>query len=292
MLMKTLSPVSLAGDCTSHRRRASRRSPLRRPPTLPQWILSLSTIAFLFVTPWTASRAIAQECIVSVEWDNRNRYVYGAVNKECTSCSPFTHSPVWGNWGVASMHSNKDDDSTQFKGWQSGPNVGTPDPPYGCDEDINVAKPQWNSCTRDTPQTSEYFNYNNWTEQWSGDRELFASGLIEVSVECPEDVDEDGVMDRGGCIDDRLDPVRLGLTMMIYELDEPDGDDIITRLVFDRLFAASMQCSPYECGPGESDWQSSVADLSYPNVASTEVLMRVNGALFRDPVGACTQSGR
>lgn len=76
-----------------------------------------------------------EACVITLEGQNRNRTVAGAINVECGpfSISPEIHSAPFGNWGVSSNYSSRVQDTDQFRGWKH--------------EDGPLTKRQWNSCT-------------------------------------------------------------------------------------------------------------------------------------------------
>jgi hypothetical protein len=63
----------------------------------------------------------SQTCELRKSFFNRNRYVFGSVNAECSGdfmwCPPFSHSVPWGNWGVDSNVGSRRN-SDQFAGWR------------------------------------------------------------------------------------------------------------------------------------------------------------------------------
>ena len=234
-------------------------------------VLGLVLISFICVND-----AVAQQCYLPFVWENKDRHVDGVVNQECGSCPPWSHTAPWGNWGVNSVTGSRTN-GTQFMGWQSGP---VPD----CNEWLY--KKEWNSCTPDfTSPAALYFNYNNYTEQFSGDIKSFAGESISY-YECPLDWNYDGEIDDGGCGNGTGSRQFSfgGRYMKLYELDPfPGIDQLITQLNYSGTFVVQLWCDGWSCEAGESAWK----DSSSNPIASSPVRVRTVGGVWSDPNGCC-----
>lgn len=225
-------------------------------------LFSLSAFAF---TP--LAEAANGTCLVSVGLFNHNRYVYDSDEE----CVPL-HSRPFGNWGVSS-NVGRVTDRDQFQGWS-----GT------CG---NGNKVQWNSCAVEYVRPDPDCQRLNFPHPWMsfpnppgypfndvyGHNDC-AAGVYpcrcvdQVSpcgansyggrswnfvVQAPYDSDCDGWQDAGGCA--QLDGLTLTVDnnfMTLYELDFPDGDDLIQTLYFPNV-SIRLDCDLYGCWP-EGDW--------------------------------------
>ena len=96
---------------------------------LTKWKLlaALAVAASVLAAPLEQASATALRCYYRIYFSNIERRVPGAINTECS----WPHTPPWGNWGVDSGYSSRQD-GYQFAGWHL--------TTYGLR--------QWNSCTR------------------------------------------------------------------------------------------------------------------------------------------------
>lgn len=211
-----------------------------------------------------------QTCRVWMSGDNTWRKVMGPVDKECGA---GLHSPPFGNWGVTSNFGHKED-GNQFQGW------------YWTD-----SKYQWNSCTFHewAPPNCSYYNWSSCAQQV---QQLYGAGgmtinvhgttLADIMVNCPEDTDSDGVCDQGGCKE--IYSIYNGTNWMsLYELDEPDGDDLVQSLYFPNT-VVNLTCQPGSCDPAESSWVgvSWYQDPSSEQRVEAQIRMRVPYAYYQD----------
>ena len=100
---------------------------------------SIRVLCVLVAMALAPIHASAQECLIHTVDYNRDRYVFGSVNTECTG--PF-HTVPFGNWGVESNHGSQYD-GFQFRGWKY----------------LGGSWLQWNSCTNQYPPPNcNYYN--------------------------------------------------------------------------------------------------------------------------------------
>lgn len=236
-------------------------------------------VSLVLVSFFGARDVAAQSCYLPFVWENKNRHVYGDVNVECGGCPPFTHSSPWGNWGVDSVSGRRSNDS-QFRGWQNSTNA----PP--CYENLS-SKPEWNSCTSDFAQAdANWYNWNNYTEQWSPDIRNFAGESITYT-QCPFDWNYDGEIDDGGCGNGTgwRQFSFGGRYMKLYEMDgfPWPGDDPVTQLNYANTFVIDLWCDGWSCGSGNSGWQNNSSN----SIASSPVMVRSLGGAWDDPNGCC-----
>ena len=254
----------------------------------------LATVAGL-VSSLGAGGALAQECVMRLEWENRNRHVFGSISAECGPCRslrilpgtpriPLSHSPPWGNWGVVSVHSKEARDGMQFKGWRIGP---APTPACS-DEFENIEDyPEWNSCTsgedsRYRAPNSQFYNHNEGTEQYSADVQKYAETEVRFRNTCPYYWNDDGRIDVGGCGLERRVSYEESITL--FELDPGPGDREVTTLGYRDSFSVGVSCDGWGCESGATSWQKSEGS----RVASAEVRLVVVGGEWIDPDGVCS----
>jgi hypothetical protein len=102
-------------------------------------------------------------CQVEFTYNNAHRHVYGETATECGGF-PIPHSPPWSNWGTETMFTSRVD-GEQFMGWKASEGN------------------QWNSCSAVYPwnqHTSQWFNYDNNTEQFSQDERNYSYYISDV----------------------------------------------------------------------------------------------------------------
>lgn len=217
------------------------------------------------------------QCSFTINMSNNNRYAYDTA-EECLNCGPFCHSVPFGNWGVSSNVGSKQN-ANQFEGWNPGCSYSTP-----------RAQVQWNSCSVDYvkpdpdcqrlnfPDHAAFFPYpsngypftdpflyNNSVPPYGNSRcvdqyspcgpNIYGTASVTVGVSAQVDIDQDGIADAGGCMD--LQGYYAGVEnnfMTIYELDEPDPDDLVESLYFPNSYT-QLTCTPDAC--------FSVADLNF-----------------------------
>lgn len=238
---------------------------------LPRCLFLLAMVLGL-----TAPTAEAQTCQVSVGLFNHNRFVYD-TDEEC-SHFPW-HSMPFGNWGVSSNVGGVRD-ADQFQGWEGGCAPGS--------------KVQWNSCAVDYVRPdpncqrlnfpkpgyffpwppgypfADVFGHNDCAsgaypcqcvDQVSPcDANRYGGRGWNYGVSAPYDSDCDGSLDAGGCRDlDGLTVTVTGNFMTLYELDRPDGDDLIGTLYYPDV-SIRLQCDVYSCWPENDGNRDRVVD--------------------------------
>lgn len=182
---------------------------------LTKWKLLavLAVAASVLAAPLKRVSAQADYCTYHITFKNDKRRVPGAVNKECGG----VHSPPWGNWGVDSNYTSRQD-GYQFAGWH---------PLDGWR--------QWNSCTRDYNYPA-YLNDNGRGQRAYPDiPHNYSTTSWGPSGTCPNVV------------------TFSGSYMKIWELDKRAGDDEVGVLGY-PAFSAPLTCrNPFTCS-GQSAW--------------------------------------
>jgi len=242
--------------------------------------LAALVLGFSLILPAAAHPQTAT-CVVIGSGDNQNRKALAPVwepgvgwHHIIAECH-FPHTPPWGMWGVASNVGQKLSHG-QFEGW--GPMW----------EEI---KRQWNSCTRDwPPNPASELTYYNCT--WDSTLETFTqqctihginnNGSVTdwYGVECPRQ-NSAGAYVRGGCSDLNGSGVTVGQNFMsVYEMDRPDGDDLIQTMYFPNL-SVTFSCDVFSCAPVRSAWVSPNAydDPVWPAVIDAKISILVEGGM-------------
>lgn len=215
-------------------------------------------------------------CIIDVSMVNHNRYAYETAEE----CSRFFHSAPWGNWGVSSNVGGKRD-ADQFKGWR---------------QPCTQTKVEWNSCSeRSRYRSSSYLNFPNssvayplpkngyplsdsyfWNDtvppqggsyhvdQYSPcGPNVYGGFQLNQAVAARVDDDGDGIFDTGGCA--ALNGLKLtvqGNYMSVYELDAPDGDDLVESLYFPDV-TVTLRCTPEACfAVGDNNYNGWIDGIS------------------------------
>ena len=213
--------------------------------------------------------ASAQTCVINGYMVNHNRFAYDTA-EECLNCPIFCHSIPFGNWGVSSNVGTKQN-ADQFQGWHPNCNPGP------------GTLVEWNSCSRDYvkpdldcqrlnfpdfaglfpypangyPFTDSYAHNNNVPIAGGSDRcvdqtspcgpNVYGTWSVYVPVGPVDDMDGDGFLDSGGCL--QLDGATVTVTqnfMTVYELDS-GNDDLINSLYFPNV-SITLRCfSPEWC---------------------------------------------
>lgn len=102
---------------------------------------TLWVLAAIVLAGTVAPQALGQVCKVTYETVNKDRYVYGRIDNECSGF----HTKPFGNWGVDTEASNRVD-GRQFEGWCHFR--------HACDRDGNCkwhcrdSWYEWNSCRK------------------------------------------------------------------------------------------------------------------------------------------------
>jgi hypothetical protein len=107
-------------------------------------LIASALIGLVALTP-VEIRAAVEGCMVFLHLHTDERYVSGPIEAECPCIGPFCHSVPFGNWGVETPWSSRED-GNQFPGWKQ--------------EDDGTE--EWNSCTTDAwfePPHPTYFNH-------------------------------------------------------------------------------------------------------------------------------------
>ena len=224
---------------------------------------ALLVLTFLLVT--TTSNLSGQgyfdeACVVTLEGQNKNRIVAGAVNTECH----FPHTPPWGNWGVDSNYGHRTD-TDQFRGWKYKDN-----------------KKQWNSCTTHVaeyqPPNSTYYNNDGYTTQRSTTVVKHGRTSYRTNVT----VCSQGGGAGSGC-SGLSGASQTSNYMKLWELDSNDADEQVETLYFPSTSVTFTGCTTDECPEQESNWvQMTGSSHSLPEV---EAALRMKAVAYLD--GSC-----
>ena len=216
---------------------------------------------------WVASSAMLHAsgelyCTVSLEGQNCNRTVAGAVNVECGA---GIHSAPFGNWGVSSNYGGITD-TDQFRGWS--------------DEDGPPTKLQWNSCTTEVaeyhPAYCDYYNANNCNTQASS--ASVTHGVYSYRYggnQCPQFLDPDNPPPPGCSNMSGVSVRQSNNTMRLYELDSPDSDDPVENLYFPATSVTLGSCNYEGCPQRTSSWVDMTGSSS--STAHVEAELRMKG---------------
>lgn len=204
-------------------------------------------------------------CIVTLEGQNRNRTVAGAVNEECDDVNYITqwHDPPWGNWGVSSNY-GKVTNGDQFLGWKQ-----------------KGSQKQWNSCTTERAKFSapncEYYRRPGCATQWSND--IVTHGRISYrisSVPCQNPTFPPIPIPDFGCSRVRGSFSQTINHMTLYELDKPDRDDKIETLYFPGTSVTLTHCTHDGCPEQTTDWVTMTRSTSSTAHVEAELRMKAS----------------
>ncbi|HWB14796.1 MAG TPA: hypothetical protein VG538_00210 [Vicinamibacterales bacterium] len=159
-------------------------------------------------------------CSYTIVYSTMNRHGYDGLSEECYGILGWIHTPPFSNFGVESPHGSRQD-SFQFAGW-------VPDD----------GKLQWNACTTDSPYTppsSIYYNYDNYTNQFSPTEYTYASNIWNVPGTCVSQL-------NGGVY------TELSTYAEVWDLDNNWPDSKIGRITFpDTNIIVSCDASSDTC---------------------------------------------
>ena len=227
----------------------------------------------------------AQVCRISVAGLNQNRRVIGPIHSECP---PTIHTPPFGNWGVTSTFGVKGD-SRQFEGWCRDSRVC--DNFGNCQTFCGDDNYEWNSCTDVAayqPRNCSLYNTNDCTEQASVTGiNVHGTKIVDLPVSCPRDLNNDGLLDEGGCAEVRSYSTGVNF-MSLYELDPGTGDELVQTLYFPEVMLG-LQCNSLGCEPAGSPWVTPIAydSPTSPAKVFAEMAMVLNSGMFVNTGNAC-----
>lgn len=199
-------------------------------------------------------------CTVTLEGQNRNRTVAGAVNVECGA---GVHSAPFGNWGVSSNYGGVTD-TDQFRGWKH--------------EDGPPTKKQWNSCTTSVaqyhPPNCAYYNA-------SGCKTQASSATVNHGVysyrysgnQCPQTLAPDNPPLPGCSNMSGVSVTKSSNYMTVYELDWPDGDDLVETLYFPGTSVTLGSCNYEGCPKRTTGWVDMTSSTSSSADVEAELRM-------------------
>lgn len=200
-----------------------------------------------------------EQCRLLFVLENRQREVNADVNEECgcafdPGCTGTDdcHSCTWGNWGVDSLWSSRQD-SNQFRGWQQEPD-GTA---------------EWNSCTDVCSSGSTCFNNGDGQQKTTpfNDVREYASGQVNRWIR-----------DQGqglGCA--WLDGKQMLLTSNFLELYELDWADDFVDTITGPTLTINLTCPDEDTCTGQSSWED--ADNT-PGDISAQIRSRITGSVY------------
>lgn len=253
------------------------------------WVLATIVLGANMV-----SQALGEVCRVTYEIVNKDRYVYGRIDNECSGL----HTKPFGNWGVDTEASNRVD-GRQFEGWCHFVRA--------CDRDGNCkwhcqdSWYEWNSCTYHAwaPPLVGFYNHNNHSQQRSTRGvNVHGTGTMSYSNGCPVDTDGDHIKDRGGCVRPiRRDFTISGHRMALYELD---GKGVFRHVSTDshvetlRYPTLSVPASVVSCADADGcdvgvvgTWKSPLRPLASNRKTDAKAAIRIKRLEFSDEEGLC-----
>lgn len=222
------------------------------------WVVASTTGVLL-------AQSNEEACIVTLEGQNQNRTVAGAVNEECDDVNYITqwHDPPWGNWGVDSNY-GKRRNGDQFLGWKQ-----------------KGSQKQWNSCTTERAKFSasncKYYRRPSCATQWSN--EAVTHGRLSYrtsSNPCPIPTIAPIPIPRYGCSRVKGSFSQTINYMTLYELDKPDSDDKIETLYFPGTSVTLTGCTYEGCPEQATEWVE--MDRSTSPTAHVEAELRMKGS--------------
>lgn len=242
-------------------------------------------LAFVVAAAGDLPAQTAEEvCVVTLEGQNRNRTVAGAINVEC-GFAYEPHDAPFGNWGVSSNYSSNLANTDQFRGWKwkDGPST----------------KRQWNSCTTREPQYAApnctYYNADGCTTQASSNvvvhgrlhYRLSATSCPPAPLPDPQPTEPQ----TSGCRAAEGEQVSQASNYMtLYELDgwfgtshSGDGHDLVETLYFPGTSVRLRDCSHGECPEQASGWVDMNSSTSSTAHVEAEVRMKAKATLH----GSC-----
>lgn len=237
-----------------------------------------------------APQVYPQVCEIEFSVFNKDRYVYGPV---ATECSEWPHSAPFGNWGVKTETSDKED-GHQFDGWCHSKFLC--DNNDDCDWHCTDLWYEWNSCTtysQWSPPNSDFYNHNNHTQQKStrGNNQHGGGRATLDAPSCPSDSDGDGVNDAGGCKEALSRGFTLsGHRMELYELDPWSPDTHVETLRFPilEIAAQDIDCDDADyCGKSKVGKWRSPSNASSSSKTSAKAAIQIIQAVFSDPDSDC-----
>lgn len=228
-------------------------------------------------------------CEVQYSFENKDRYVYGPIDNECSSGG--VHSAPFGNWGVQTESSDKKD-GRQFEGWCR--NRILCDNNNRCKRYCTDSWYEWNSCTFHewSPPNRDFYNHNNNTQQKTTRRNNHhGDGSVYIDVPCPSDSDGDGYKESGGCQALFANGFSVsGHRMQLYELDGKgigrafSTDTHVETLRFPNLTISAAQAgcndADYCSGSRLGTWHGPYSSSS--RKTSAKAAIRIVRARFRD----------
>ena len=243
-----------------------------------------------------APQVYPQVCEIEFSVLNKDRYVYGPVDNECSTSGG--HSAPFGNWGVKTEISDKLD-GHQFQGWCQFKFLC--DNNDDCDWHCTDRWYEWNSCTYHewSPPNSDFYNYNSNTQQRStrGNNQHGGGRASLDAPSCPSDSDGDGVNDAGGCKEALSRGFSVdGHRMELYELDGKwigrwfSSDTLVETLRFPGLEIAArdIDCDDADyCSESEVGRWRSPSNASSSGKTSAKAAIQIVRAVFSDPDSDC-----
>lgn len=237
----------------------------------------------------------AQVCTISYSVFNKDRYVHGPINTECSTSG--AHSAPFGNWGVNTESSDRKD-GRQFEGWCSYRRL--------CDNNGKCKRYcedgwyEWNSCTFHewSPPNDDFYNHDDGTEQKSTrGTNHHGSGSANLSVSCPYDSDGDYYSESGGCAEVLENGFDItGHSMDLYELDGKgrigrlfSKDTKVGTLKFPMLKVSTSSdlCDVGSCSESAVGGWSSSSTSKSTSKASAKAAIQVTQAIYSDPYSNC-----
>lgn len=234
-------------------------------------LLPLLLLAAADVLPAQQQRD-EEACVVTIKGENRNRTVAGTIDQECGNggsglLGRLGHSAPWGNWGVSSNYSTDVKDEDQFRGWKwlDGPRT----------------KKQWNSCTSGFPPPDRrYYNASNFRTQSSSAPVTHGERSYRTNVVSCQQAYTEGEPLSGcsGLTGNRVIKPENHIT--IYELDKPDGDDLVETLYFPGTSITFRNCTRHDCPEQVTSWVGVTRDTSTAAQVDAQLSMKASATLI------------
>lgn len=215
-----------------------------------------------------AGQYVVYSCQLTASFENRDRFMYGAPNTECS----WPHSVPFGNWGVNS-NAGSQYDGHQFDGWCHNPSR----------SDCSGTWYEWHSCRQEFPPPNcLYYNAPGCGAQVTtspSEVNTYARFVVwdqEVSEPSPD-------YQSGGCFDlEGWEFTSSGNFTSLYEIDPWDWDDFVQTLYYPDTSAVLVCSDASDCSVS-TDWKSVTGrDPNFGLNLETNALIRMTfrGSLY------------
>ena len=235
------------------------------------WLALLPLLLLVAADVLPAQQRDEEACVVTVEGENRNRTVAGTIDQECgvggIVFRQFTHSAPWGNWGVSSNYSTQIKDEDQFRGWKwkDGPRT----------------KLQWNSCTTGFPPPDRrYYSPPDYRSQRSDAPVPHGTRSFRTNVVSCQQAYTEGEPLSGCSSLTGTRVIEPENHMTLYELDKPDGNDLVETLYFPGTSVTFRNCTRHDCPEQTTRWVGVTRDTSAAAQVDAQLRMKASANLM------------